>query len=67
MASAASGATTSAAEQSLRGRLASLLGKELSEDPEALDELDDLPSSEVEELESDVADAATAAPHSRRA
>ncbi len=60
MASAA-GAITSPAEQSLRNRLAGLLGKGLPEGDEGLDELDDLPSGEVEELESDVADAATAA------
>jgi len=58
---ASSAAGISPAEQSLRNRLASLLGKDMPEEPEVLDELDDLPSGEVEELESDVADAATAA------
>jgi superfamily II DNA or RNA helicase len=50
--------TESVMEQSLRARLAELLGREL---PEDLDEIDDLASGEVEELESEVADAATAA------
>jgi SNF2 family DNA or RNA helicase len=54
---AAAGAE-SVLEQSLRARLAELLGREL---PEDLDEIDDLASGEVEELESEVADAATAA------
>ena len=45
-------------EQTLRQRLAELLGREL---PEDLDDIDDLASGEVEELESEVADAATAA------
>jgi superfamily II DNA or RNA helicase len=54
----AASATVSPLEQSLRDRLAGLLGKDV---PEALDDLDDLPSSEVEEIESDVVDAATAA------
>jgi superfamily II DNA or RNA helicase len=54
---AAAGAE-SVMEQSLRARLAELLGREL---PEDLDEIDDLASGEVEELESEVADAATAA------
>jgi superfamily II DNA/RNA helicase len=48
----------SAMEQTLRQRLAELLGREL---PEDLDEIDDLASGEVEDLESEVADAATAA------
>jgi SNF2 family DNA or RNA helicase len=45
-------------EQTLQQRLSELLGREL---PEDLDELDDLASGEKEELESEVADAATAA------
>jgi superfamily II DNA or RNA helicase len=45
-------------EQSLRQRLSELLGREL---PEDLDDIDDLASGEKEELESEVADAATAA------
>jgi superfamily II DNA or RNA helicase len=45
-------------EQTLRQRLAGLLGRDL---PEDLDEVDDLASGEKEELESEVADAATAA------
>ena len=45
-------------EQTLRQRLAELLGRDL---PDDLDEIDDLASGEVEELESEVADAATAA------
>ena len=45
-------------EQTLRQRLSELLGREL---PDDLDEIDDLASGEVEELESEVADAATAA------
>jgi superfamily II DNA or RNA helicase len=48
----------SAMEQTLRQRLSELLGREL---PEDLDEIDDLASGEKEELESEVADAATAA------
>jgi superfamily II DNA or RNA helicase len=48
----------SAMEQTLRQRLSELLGREL---PEDLDELDDLASGEKEDLESEVADAATAA------
>jgi superfamily II DNA or RNA helicase len=50
--------TESPVEQSLRDRLVGLLGKDL---PESLEDLDDLPSGEVEEIESDVVDAATAA------
>jgi superfamily II DNA or RNA helicase len=46
----------SVAEESLRQRLSTLLGRDLD-----LDEVDDLTSGEVEELESEVADAATAA------
>jgi len=45
-------------ERSLRERLVGLLGRDL---PEELEELDDLTSGEVEEIESDVVDAATAA------
>ncbi|HET9895152.1 MAG TPA: helicase-related protein [Streptosporangiaceae bacterium] len=45
-------------EQSLRSRLAELLGRDV---PDDLDELDDLAGGEKEELESEVADAATAA------
>jgi superfamily II DNA or RNA helicase len=45
-------------ELSLRRRLNELLGRDLPEDS---DELDDLPSGEAEEVESEVADAATAA------
>jgi superfamily II DNA or RNA helicase len=52
------GGAESAMEQSLRQRLAELLGRDL---PDDLDEIDDLASGEVEELESEVADAATAA------
>ncbi len=48
----------SVVEQSMRERLAGLLGRDM---PEDLDEIDDLASGEVEELESEVADAATAA------
>jgi superfamily II DNA or RNA helicase len=48
----------SSLEQSLRERLAGLLGKEL---PGDTDELDDLAAAEREELENEVADAATAA------
>jgi superfamily II DNA or RNA helicase len=51
-------AVSSTAEESLRQRLAALLGKDLNED---LSEVEDLTSGEVEELESEVADAATAA------
>jgi superfamily II DNA or RNA helicase len=50
--------TGSVIEQTLRERLSELLGREL---PEDLDEVDDLASGEAEELESEVADAATAA------
>ena len=50
--------TGSVMEQTLRERLNELLGREL---PEDLDEIDDLASGEVEDLESEVADAATAA------
>jgi superfamily II DNA or RNA helicase len=45
-------------DRDLRHRLAELLGRDLPEDTE---ELDDLPSGEAEEIESEVADAATAA------
>jgi superfamily II DNA or RNA helicase len=45
-------------EQSLRERLANLLGRDL---PEDLDDIDDLTSGEAEQLETEVADAATAA------
>jgi superfamily II DNA or RNA helicase len=45
-------------EQSLRERLSALLGRDL---PEDLDELDDLAAGEKEDIESEVADAATAA------
>ncbi len=55
---ATAGGAESAMEQTLRQRLAELLGREL---PEDLDEIDDLASGEKEELESEVADAATAA------
>jgi superfamily II DNA or RNA helicase len=54
----ASAGTESVMEQTLRQRLSDLLGREL---PEDLDELDDLASGEKEDLESEVADAATAA------
>ena len=47
-----------AEEQNLSRRLAEMLGRDLPEDTE---DLDDVPSSEAEEIESEVADAATAA------
>jgi hypothetical protein len=50
--------TQSMMEQTLRQRLTELLGREL---PEDLDEIDDLASGEKENLESEVVDAATAA------
>jgi superfamily II DNA or RNA helicase len=48
----------SAEDQNLSRRLAELLGRDLPEDPEYLD---DLPSGEAEQIESEVADAATTA------
>jgi len=47
-----------AADQDLARRLGELLGRDLPDDAE---DLDDLPSGEAEEVESEVADAATAA------
>ena len=49
---------TTGSDQELGRRLAELLGRDLPEDTE---DLDDLPSGEAEEIESEVADAATTA------
>jgi superfamily II DNA or RNA helicase len=58
---AADSSAASPVEQSLRRRLAGLLGRDLPGLPDDLDDVEDLAAGEREDLESEVADAATAA------